>query len=157
VNYDNSLVVTITVTCYSWAPVKWRLFLACGQWCVRVIFVEPESKARVRMESGSSKIFSSQSHEMNCVCPSRTQRFCKNDSDSNIESLTVTRVESSHSVKNVTQLESSHHFSQCESNIFPSITRVVSESPIIVTRVIDSSSSITACGDISWPAHTNRN
>jgi len=45
------------------------------------------------------------------VCLSGTQRFCKNDSDSILESLTVTRVESSHSVKNMTRIESSHHFS----------------------------------------------
>jgi len=35
---------------------------------------------------------------------SGTQRFCKNDSDSSLESLTVTRVESRHSVKNVTRV-----------------------------------------------------
>jgi len=29
-----------------------------------------------------------------CVCLSGTQRFCKNDSDSSLESLTVIRVES---------------------------------------------------------------
>jgi len=40
------------------------------------------------------------------VGPSGTQRFCKNDSDSSLESLTVTRVESSHSV-NFSQRDSS--------------------------------------------------
>jgi len=35
------------------------------QWYVRVIFVESESQAlRVRVESESSKIFSSQSHDL---------------------------------------------------------------------------------------------
>jgi len=34
--------------------------------------------------------------QTNWVCPPGTQRFCKSDSDSSLESLTVTRVESSH-------------------------------------------------------------
>jgi len=38
--------------------------------------------------------------------PGLSQRFCKNGSDSSLESLTVTRVESSNSVKNVTRFES---------------------------------------------------
>jgi len=32
--------------------------------------------------------------QTNCVCPSGTQRFCKNDSDPSLESLTLTGVES---------------------------------------------------------------
>jgi len=35
-NYDISLVVTITVTCYSWAPSSGDLFFTCG-----VIFRPP--------------------------------------------------------------------------------------------------------------------
>jgi len=30
VNYDNSLVVTITVTCYSWAPSSGDHLFTCG-------------------------------------------------------------------------------------------------------------------------------
>jgi len=30
VNYDNSLVVTITVTCYSWAPSSGEHLFTCG-------------------------------------------------------------------------------------------------------------------------------
>jgi len=30
VNYDNSLVVTITVTCYSWAPSSGDHLFSCG-------------------------------------------------------------------------------------------------------------------------------
>jgi len=30
VNYDNSLVVTITVTCYSWAPSRGDHLFSCG-------------------------------------------------------------------------------------------------------------------------------
>jgi len=30
VNYDNSLVVTITVTCYSWAPSSGDHSFTCG-------------------------------------------------------------------------------------------------------------------------------
>jgi len=30
VNYDNSLVVTITVTCYSWAPSSGDRLFSCG-------------------------------------------------------------------------------------------------------------------------------
>jgi len=59
-----------------------------------------------------------------CVCPSGAQRFCKNDSDSNLESLTVTRV-----ILWKTWLES------CRVTIFLNVTRVVSESPKYVTRV----------------------
>jgi len=40
------------------------------------------------------------------VCQSEALRFSKNDSDSSLESLIVSRVESSHSVKNVTRGES---------------------------------------------------
>ena len=54
--------------------------------------------------------------------------FCQvNDSESSLESLIVTRGELSHSVKNVTRVESSHHLSQRDSS-----------------RVIDSSHAITA-------------
>jgi len=47
-----------------------------------------------------------------CVCPSGAQRFCKNDSDSSYWLW----FESSHSVKNVARVDSSHHFSQCNSS-----------------------------------------
>jgi len=33
VNYDNSLVVTITVTCYSWAPSSGDHSFTCGAIC----------------------------------------------------------------------------------------------------------------------------
>ena len=61
------------------------------------------------------------------VCLSGAKRFCKNDSDSNLESLTATRVESSHSVENMTR--------SSRVTIFLNVTRVESESPKIVTRV----------------------
>jgi len=32
-NYDNSLVVTITVTCYSWAPSSGDHLFTCGTIC----------------------------------------------------------------------------------------------------------------------------
>jgi len=73
--------------------------------------------------------------QTNWVCPSRTQRFCKNDSDSSLESSTVTRVK--HSVKNVTRLESSHHFSHRDSS------RVQVTKNRDSSRVIDSSHAIT--------------
>jgi len=63
------------------------------------------------------------------VFASGTQRFCKNDPDSSLKSLAVTRVDLSHSVKNVTRNESSRV------TIFLNVTRVESESPKIVTRV----------------------
>jgi len=62
--------------------------------------------------------------QTNWVYPSEAQRFCKNDSDSSIESLTVARVES--------------FCEKCDSsrvNIFLKVTRVAAESPKIVTRV----------------------
>jgi len=62
--------------------------------------------------------------QTNWVCSSGTQRLCKNDSDSSLKSLTVTWVESSHSVKNVTRVESSHHFFQRDSSRVESSTRV---------------------------------
>ena len=53
--------------------------------------------------------------QTNWVCRSEALRFCKNYSDSSLESLIVTRVESGHSVKNVTRVESSHRLSQRDS------------------------------------------
>jgi len=47
VNYDNSLVVTITVTCYSWAPSSGEHLFTCG------------AISRPPHESQSSKFFSS--------------------------------------------------------------------------------------------------
>ena len=54
-------------------------------------------------------------------------RDCRKDSDSSLESLTATRVESSHSVENVTR--------SSRVTIFLNVTWVESESPKIVTRV----------------------
>ena len=65
--------------------------------------------------------------QTNWVCPSGTQRFCKNDPDSSLESLIVTRV------------ASSHHFSQRDS----SRVRVIINRHS--SRVIDSSHAITTC------------
>jgi len=53
--------------------------------------------------------------QTNWVSPSEAKRFCENDAISSPESFIVTLVESSHSAKNVTGVES--------------------ESPNIVTRV----------------------
>ena len=65
--------------------------------------------------------------------------FCQvNDSESSLESLIVTRGELSHSVKNVTRVESSHHLSQRDS----SRIRVTKNRDS--SRVIDSSHAITA-------------
>ena len=50
--------------------------------------------------------------QTNWVCLSGTQRFCKNDSDSSHWFW----LESSHSVKNVTRVESSQQFSQRDSS-----------------------------------------
>jgi len=57
------------------------------------------------------------------VCPSGTQRFCKNDSDSSLESLTLTRVESFCEKGDSSRV-----------TIFLNVTRVESESPKTVTR-----------------------
>jgi len=62
--------------------------------------------------------------QTNWVCPSRIQRFCKNDSDSSLESLTVTRVESFCEKRDSNRV-----------TIFFNETRVEFESPKIVTRV----------------------
>jgi len=75
--------------------------------------------------------------QTNWVCPSETQRFCEVDSDSSLVLLTVARVESSHSVKNVTRFESCHHFSQRDSD------RVRVTKNRDSSRVIDSSHAIT--------------
>jgi len=58
------------------------------------------------------------------VCPSGIQRFCKTDSDSSLESLIVTRVESF-----------CEKHKKCRVTIFLNVTRIESESPKIVTRV----------------------
>jgi len=58
------------------------------------------------------------------VCPSGTQRFCKNDSDSILESLTVTRDESLCEKRDSTRVST-----------FFNVTRVESESSKNVTRV----------------------
>jgi len=62
--------------------------------------------------------------QTNWVCSSGTQRFCKNDSDSSLESLTVTRVESF-----------CGKYDSCRVTILFNVTQVESESPKIVTRV----------------------
>jgi len=62
-----------------------------------------------------SKKFSFLCMQTKWVCPSGSQRFCKNDTDSSLESLIVTRVDSSHSVKNVTRVELSSNFFQHDS------------------------------------------
>ena len=71
-------------------------------------------------------------------CQSEALRFCKNDSDSSLESLIVTRVESNDSVKNVTRVESSHHLFQHD------LSRVRVNKNRDSSRVIDSSHAITA-------------
>ena len=74
------------------------------------------------------------------ICPSGTQRFCKNDSDSSPESLIVSRV-----ILWKTWLDSSHHFSQRD------LSRVRVNKNRDSSRVIDSSYAITAfwCPDCS--------
>ena len=62
--------------------------------------------------------------QTNWVCPSGTQRYCKNDSDSSLESLTVTRVESFCEKRDSSRV-----------TIFLNVTWVDSESPQIMTRV----------------------
>jgi len=62
--------------------------------------------------------------QTNWLYPSGTQRFCKNDSDSSLESLTVTRL-----ILRKTWLQSS------QVTVFLNLTRVESESPKIVTWV----------------------
>jgi len=56
--------------------------------------------------------------QTNWVCPSGTQRFCENDSDSSLESLSVTRVESFCEKRDSSRV-----------TIFFNVTRVESESP----------------------------
>jgi len=43
VNYDNSLVVTITVTCYAWAPSSGDHLFTCG-----AIYRPPHLQQRVK-------------------------------------------------------------------------------------------------------------
>ena len=62
--------------------------------------------------------------QTNWVCRSEALRFCKNDSDSSLESLIVTGVESFCEKRDSTRV-----------TIFLNVTRVESESPKIVTRV----------------------
>ena len=66
----------------------------------------------------------------------RGSEILQNDSDSRLESLIVTRVDSNHSVKNVTRVETSHHLSQRDSsrvrvtkNRVESLTRVTLSLP----------------------------
>jgi len=54
--------------------------------------------------------------QLNWVCPSGNLRFCKTDSDANLQSLTVTRVPSTHSAKNVTRVVLSYLISQRDSS-----------------------------------------
>ena len=54
--------------------------------------------------------------QTNRACPSGIERFSKNDSDSSLEPLTVNRVVSSHSVKNVTRIESPFFLTWLESS-----------------------------------------
>ena len=72
--------------------------------------------------------------QTNCVCPSETQRFCKNDSDSSHRLWLV----SNRVILCKTWLESSHHFSQSDSS------RVRVTKSRDSSRVIDSSHAITA-------------
>ena len=75
------------------------------------------------------------------ICPSEVQRFCKNNSDSSLESLIVARVKSSHSVKNLTRVDLSRHRSQSDS----SRVRVTKNRDS--SRIIDTSHDITVnCG-----------
>ena len=76
--------------------------------------------------------------QTNWVCPSGTQRFSKNDSDSSHWLW----LESSHSVKNVTRAESSHYCIQRDS----SRVRVTKNRDS--SRVIDLSHAITGDGDL---------
>jgi len=48
VNYDNSIVVTITVTCYSWAPSSGDHLFTCGAicWSPQWSRADPASKFR---------------------------------------------------------------------------------------------------------------
>ena len=66
--------------------------------------------------------------QTNSACRSNISRFCKINSDLCLESLIVTRVESSHSVKK-------RDSSRVRFNVFLYVTRVESESPKIETRV----------------------
>ena len=50
-NYDHSFVVTVTVTCYSWAPSSGDHFFTCGT------ISRPPHKIVQREESGQSKDF----------------------------------------------------------------------------------------------------
>ena len=83
---------------------------------------QAKQKISANLDHHSSKKCSFLCVQTNWVCPSGTQRFCKND----FVSSHWLWLESSHSVKNVTRVESSHHFSQRDSS-----------------RAIDSSHAIT--------------
>jgi len=72
--------------------------------------------------------------QTNWVCPSEAQRFCKNDSDPSLESLIVTRVESTHSVKIVTRFEWRHLFFQRDSSRVRVTKNRDSSHPITVTN-----------------------
>ena len=62
--------------------------------------------------------------QTNWVCRSEALGFCKNDSDSSLETLIVTRVESFCEKRDLSRV-----------TIFLNVTRVESESPKIVTRL----------------------
>jgi len=62
----------------------------------------------------------------NGVCPSKAQRYSTNDTDTSLESLIVTRIESFCEKRRSSRV-----------TIFLNMTRVEIESPKILTRVID--------------------
>jgi len=77
--------------------------------------------------------------QLNWVCPSGNLRFCKTDSDANLESLTVTRVPSTHSVKNVTRVVLSYLISQRDSSrvrVTKIVTRVESLTRVTLSLIL---------------------
>jgi len=87
VNYDNSLVVTITVTCYSWPPLSGDHLFTCGAifWPPHTRFILSFSQKLTRVElllvmHISEKYFirnsnSSRSKPMDCAVRSISNCF----------------------------------------------------------------------------------
>jgi len=61
VNYDNSLVVTITVTCYSWAPSNGEHLFTCG-----AIYRPPQRRLISFRSSAKSWKRMPQQTQLNC-------------------------------------------------------------------------------------------
>jgi len=77
---------------------------------------QAKQKISSNLDHHWSKKYSFLCVQRNWVYPSGTQRFCKNDSDSSFESLSVTRVESFCEKRNSSRIESPFYSAWLESS-----------------------------------------